>query len=489
MALAVRSSIFIAGGSTVTEPAGASATDILVAFVIGPTANTAPPTTTGTWVQDVSRTYNTASEVITTWTLNRGAVAPNLTWGGSVWGTIIWAITGADQTTWVDAAGTSLDNATSTTPSSPSITTVTANALILTGLANWLNPVITAPAGVTQDQNSASTGFAAGHFIQVVAGATPTQQWTMASTDVSGTFTMAIRPAGGVVASQPPEQDWLEEELGDDWSEWQFDSTSSAANAAVNNLLSNQFEWDFSFDDTIEEDTTWQYESEPRKTNFNNPPVGFQDSLEILDEVIDDELWHVIDDGFNVRNANAVASVTFPVDDGWYHEDDIDDDWYLDEYLSISASVQVAFLPDDSFAHFDEFVEDEYLLDEFQQVTQQDQPTDLIYDFDDVLDDDWFYDQSINQNLVLNFVAPFPDEWDWFEEVSDEWTVDEVLLINTSVVILYTNPRFIVVAKIRSLSVATVSRTLKIIASARFLKVTAQPQQRTVVASSRKYKV
>jgi hypothetical protein len=196
MALAVRSSIFIAGGATVTEPAGASATDILVAFVIGPTANTQPPTTTGTWVQDVSRTYNTASEVITTWTLNRGAVAPNLTWGGTVWGTIIWAITGADQTTWVDAPGTALDNATSTTPSSPSITTVTANALILTGLANWLNPVITAPAGVTQDQNSTSTGFAAGHFTQVVAGATGTKQWTMASTDVSGTFTMAIRPAG-----------------------------------------------------------------------------------------------------------------------------------------------------------------------------------------------------------------------------------------------------------------------------------------------------
>ena len=187
----VRSASRVSSG-VATEPAGAASGDILVAWV---SSNSTLPTAPSGWVKDIDLPWSGATNRLTSWTIKRGASAPALTWtsGGTIFSVDILCVQDADQTTWVDAAGQSLDNATSTTPSSPSITTTSANALILVCIFTAGSPTITVPTGTTQNTNNSADGVATANVSQAGAGASGAKQWSLSVTDITATGTMAIR--------------------------------------------------------------------------------------------------------------------------------------------------------------------------------------------------------------------------------------------------------------------------------------------------------
>ena len=192
----VRSSSRASSG-TGTEPTGAAQNDILVAWV---SSNSTLPTGPVGWLIDIDRPWSGATNRMTSWTIKRGAVAPLYVWSslGTIFSVDIQCVQDADQTTWVDTAGQSLDNATSTTPSSPSIITTSANALVLACVITAGSPTITVPSGMAQNTNSSADGVATANVSQAGAGASGAKQWSLSVTDITATGTMAIRSAAVV---------------------------------------------------------------------------------------------------------------------------------------------------------------------------------------------------------------------------------------------------------------------------------------------------
>jgi hypothetical protein len=116
---------------------------------------------------------------------------------------------GVDTTTAIDATITIADGG-SGSPDSPSITTVTDGAGVISamGLFNTLDTSVTAPSGygdqvdiAGDDSADATAGLA--WLTKVSAGAENPAAWTNVTSGLWGAATIALRPAGAGAAGQP----------------------------------------------------------------------------------------------------------------------------------------------------------------------------------------------------------------------------------------------------------------------------------------------
>lgn len=184
------------------KPTGVASGDVLVAHVTNFSAGAGFASTgPAGWTKQIGLVYDGNFDITEIWTLVAGASEPaSYTWTG--WGPTdyadlsIDAYTGADNTTPVDVAAAGQTNATSTSPTSPSVTTVTDGAWVISGVFVGATSSITKPAALTQRENYDS-GNGVADILQATHGASGTQAWTLGSTAISASTTIALRPAGG----------------------------------------------------------------------------------------------------------------------------------------------------------------------------------------------------------------------------------------------------------------------------------------------------
>lgn len=208
--VAVRASSLASFTATGTEPTGSAQGDILIAFVTTNGGANGSPTGPAGWTSELDFVTQTSSR-ITVWSIKRGASAPSYVWtiANTAVGILIWANSGGDTATWIDATPTGSDNASSTAPTSPSITTVTSGALLLVGIFSFPGGAYTVPSGFSQDINDSANDMAGAHKTAGAFGATGTFAWAQPNV-VSGTVTIAIRPgpagASDAVQTSPAPQ-------------------------------------------------------------------------------------------------------------------------------------------------------------------------------------------------------------------------------------------------------------------------------------------
>jgi hypothetical protein len=183
-------------GDVGTEPTGAASGDLIVMIICNPFSGTAfTPPAGWTEVVDVA---GGGGRLGAFWII-RGGSAPSYDIGGgngSSHAIFTLAITAGtfDATTPMDATPTTTTKV-GTNPDSPTITTVTADTLLIIATTNDASAqAITEPAGFTGI--ATIEGAKAAYKSQAATGATGVFSWTSASqTWVS--MTMAVRPAGG----------------------------------------------------------------------------------------------------------------------------------------------------------------------------------------------------------------------------------------------------------------------------------------------------
>jgi prepilin-type N-terminal cleavage/methylation domain-containing protein len=152
--------------------------------------------TTGVWWK-----FATASEAASyqfTWTGSRKAYA---------W---ITRFTGVEPSAPINVSGTTTGGSASATPSSPSVTTTVANAMIVRiggfddGDVNVDNAGVTGHTSLTADESDAGASAtnpvsgAAAYVLRASAGSTGTANFTLAASEEFVTFTIALRPDDGL---------------------------------------------------------------------------------------------------------------------------------------------------------------------------------------------------------------------------------------------------------------------------------------------------
>lgn len=207
-----------APGATVaiTKPAGTASTDVLVAFFA---SGVGTGGTAGSWTAPAGWTaINTAvaaslggSNAINLagyWSLGSNA---NLTFTrtGTV-GDLGWVnlgFTGVDNTTPVDATGTTNSSTGSTTLTTNAVTVATANAWHLIGFADWFGGTYSA-TGFTSVENSAANEAAACLYNPTPKSVGSTGTVVVTSTGTTAgqilvAMPFALRPAGGAADPFP----------------------------------------------------------------------------------------------------------------------------------------------------------------------------------------------------------------------------------------------------------------------------------------------
>lgn len=165
--------------------------DILVAMVQGNTS-AAVVGATG-WVLDSSTIWAT-NQTHSIYTIKRGASAPALLFTNAN-AVIITAVRGADLTTWIDVAGSSVATS-GTNPTITPVKTVTNNALVFFHLEAIFANTVTRPSYFKTDLNDAGGGgFCVFSNPQASAGSTGALSCLMATSDNTGQSVTVIRPA------------------------------------------------------------------------------------------------------------------------------------------------------------------------------------------------------------------------------------------------------------------------------------------------------
>lgn len=198
MALAVRSTATQTDNSlNGIEPTGAASGDLII-MMFYTAFSSAAVTGPASWTEVVDVDGGNAFNQMAAYWIVRGGSAPSYTMtggGGSSSGIHTFAITGADTTTPMDATPTT-GTKTGTNPDSPSITTVTADTLIVTMVGDDAAAgTITVPSGFTG--TTTTSGTKAAYKAQAATGATGTFAWTCSTSTDWGAITIAVRPAGG----------------------------------------------------------------------------------------------------------------------------------------------------------------------------------------------------------------------------------------------------------------------------------------------------
>lgn len=182
---------------TVTTPAGAASGDVLIGvwYANGSAAWTQP----AGWTVLVNEDGAASGSMLVCRLVLSGApggsYAATSAASETAWGHIM-AFTGVDTTTPEDATATHSHN-TSGTYTTPTITTVTNNAVLLCIWGRGANVTITVDGALTPiDNGAAGPAYATGYETIATAGATGTRTATGYTGDNFGA-SVAIRPAGG----------------------------------------------------------------------------------------------------------------------------------------------------------------------------------------------------------------------------------------------------------------------------------------------------
>lgn len=181
---------------TGTEPAGTASGDELIAIVFSSASATVHTGPAG-WTKIID-IYSLAG--ISAWRIDRGGSAPALTWAGpaavqSEVAIFTYRGTGSGASA-IDGTPTSSSNSTTTSPTTPSVTTLLANSWLLGALGvNGTSGASTKPASMTSRQDIATaSNIRIGEADEAVPspGATGTRTWTFATTSVSLALSFAL---------------------------------------------------------------------------------------------------------------------------------------------------------------------------------------------------------------------------------------------------------------------------------------------------------
>lgn len=197
--------------AVITTPAGVVAGELLIAAVAHSSSTAAPTTGTAGWTLleaqngvDAAGPSHATFYRVATGTEAASYTFPTNATAGRVTGIMV-RISGVDTAVIQDVAAAKASTSTATSFTMPSISTVTANALLLHFiLLNAASSAdIVAPAGPTLVSKSTGTGRRMGVWSEPMptAGASGTRLWTdtPATALQWGGITIALRPAGGVV--------------------------------------------------------------------------------------------------------------------------------------------------------------------------------------------------------------------------------------------------------------------------------------------------
>jgi hypothetical protein len=196
----------LSGTITGTLPTGMAYGDVLICAYIGSgsIANHTPPSG---WTAFVSPfVVPDAALIAAYWRAHTQAnpitVGPSVTYNNSARHTlIVQAYSGVNTTTPIDVTATTAVTAPyNTTLDAPSITTVTANAMIISAdLVDSANTLTTKPTSMTLVADASGGGVGRGgalaQELKATAGATGVRTWTAASSLGMGAWMTALRPA------------------------------------------------------------------------------------------------------------------------------------------------------------------------------------------------------------------------------------------------------------------------------------------------------
>ena len=184
---------------TGVEPAGATAGDLLIAYVKGTGNNNALVAPAGWSTLDTRSVAFASPRYVGIFYIVRGASAPPLTWSGPSGANIgieCWVTGTFDATTPINAWDIAT-YPTDSTPDSPSITTTADNcALVCVSLSNATQgALISQPSGMT-------TTISFSNFIHTArlalgaAGATGAKTWTLSGSTYTAEYSLAVAPLG-----------------------------------------------------------------------------------------------------------------------------------------------------------------------------------------------------------------------------------------------------------------------------------------------------
>jgi hypothetical protein len=181
----------------INKPTGTAAGDLLLAWVY----KTDTPTFPAGWVFVVDLGFGGAGGGGTLWYKIAGSSEPaSYTITQATSGKIAGGISrysGVDNTTPIDCTP-SYASGTGTGPVATAVTTVTANAMVVGGVANLNAPAVTAPGSLTERWEIQGVEHASA--VQAAAGSTGSKTWTNSlSSTYYEVFLTALRPASGSV--------------------------------------------------------------------------------------------------------------------------------------------------------------------------------------------------------------------------------------------------------------------------------------------------
>lgn len=246
----------------------------------------------------------------------------------------------------------------------------------------------------------------------------------------------------------------IEEELSG-YSDGSFQQTDSAPNAIEDG-------WNYSFDDVDEdwllldnydarfapppataifqyfgEDAEWLTEDEPSQPSVDS----YQqiDSLfptsgaAISDEWVAATLEEEAEDFFADHFTNYDADQTF-YDEQYDWDVLIDDDWYQLEYAVVGTNATTSLPPEDHYWLFDDYVPDLF-IDHFGNTDADQTQIQDEWDWNEAIDDDWLLLDSDDYDAVPSVVAqPYygADAESLDEDTHDDYSIDELVGANAA---------------------------------------------------------
>ena len=201
----------IATAITPPAPAGTAATDIVLAVIYGDFGTGAITPPTGWTLVNRTDDVGGVQNVAVYWALGSatfGAYTIPTPQSGAMGFTL--GYTGVDNTTPMDVAAAGQSNASSTTATAPSITTVTANAwgvcffgVKVVATFTDVAPLVHRQSGSFNTGQDFSFALDGADFPQATAGATGTHTTTASVAAVNQGVTAALRPSAAAAAAVP----------------------------------------------------------------------------------------------------------------------------------------------------------------------------------------------------------------------------------------------------------------------------------------------
>lgn len=194
---------------TMTKPTGVANDDLLVA-VFNSDGASDPSSSPSGWTAEanINTIAGNDSSVHAYYKVITNAAGEPATYqwdkaSGETWYGTILRISGADTTTPMDATAVTSEPGNTSTPTSPSITTVTNNAMLLavSSADSRIVAITSNPSGMTGQGDVFGTtsgtgrgGCAVASEIQATAGASGTKSWTLDTSYDCLSIMLAIRP-------------------------------------------------------------------------------------------------------------------------------------------------------------------------------------------------------------------------------------------------------------------------------------------------------